>query len=113
MSRSYKHSRRDNARAFPHQVRLPSARLWRMDHVDAQLRHLQPRQWAWWHEGDERRGDDVGIWGFKCPVQAAALQDWATRCGIDWKVPPEQQADRPPGPPEDKRQLYGPINMMG
>jgi hypothetical protein len=45
-----------------------------MDHVDAQLRHLQPRQWAWWHEGDELRGDDVGIWGFKCPVQAAALR---------------------------------------
>jgi hypothetical protein len=30
-----------------------------------------------------------------------------------WNVPPEQQADRPPAPPEDKRQLYGPINMMG
>jgi hypothetical protein len=46
-------------------------------------------------------------------VQAAALQDWSTRCGIDWNVPPEQQVDRPPAPPEDKRQLYGPINMMG
>ena len=88
MSRSYKHIRRDNARGFPDQVRLPNARLWRMDHVDAQLRHLQPRQWAWWHEGDELRGDDVGIWGFKCPVQAAALRDWSTRCGIDWNVPP-------------------------
>jgi hypothetical protein len=29
-----------------------------MDHVDAQLSHLQPRQWAKWHEGDERREDD-------------------------------------------------------
>jgi hypothetical protein len=56
MSRSYKRIRRDNERAFPHQVRLPRARLWRMDHVDAQLRHLEPRQWAWWHEGDELRG---------------------------------------------------------
>jgi hypothetical protein len=37
MSRSYKRIRRDNERAFPHQVRLPRARLWRMDHVDAQL----------------------------------------------------------------------------
>jgi hypothetical protein len=35
------------------------------------------------------------------------------RCGIDWSIPPEQQTDRPPAPPEDKRQLYGPINMMG
>ena len=25
------------------------------------------------------RGDDVGIWGFKCPVQAAALRDWSLR----------------------------------
>jgi hypothetical protein len=96
MSRSYKHIRRDNARAFPHQVRLPRARLWRMDHVDAQLRHLQPRQWAWWHEGDELRSDDVGVWGFKCPVQAVALRDWSMRCGIDWSIPPEQQIDRPP-----------------
>jgi hypothetical protein len=113
MSRSYKHIRRDNQRAFPHQVRLVNARLWRMDHVDAQLRQLKPGSWTWWHEGDERRCDDVGIWGFKCPVQAAALQDWSTRCGIDWRIPPEQQADRPPPPAEDKRQLYGPINMMG
>ena len=59
------------------------------------------------------RGDDVGIWGFKCPVQAAALRDWSTRCGIDWSIPPEQQADRPPAPTDDKRQLYGPVNMMG
>jgi hypothetical protein len=46
MTRSYKHIRRDNARQYPYQVRLTHARLWRMDHVDAQLRHLQPRQWA-------------------------------------------------------------------
>ena len=78
MSRSYKRIRRDKERHFPHQVRLTHARLWRMDHVDAQLRQLQPGQWAWWHEGDELRGDDVGIWGFKCPVQAAVLQDWST-----------------------------------
>jgi hypothetical protein len=55
----------------------------------------------------------VGIWGFKCPVQAGALRDWSARCGIDWSIPPEQQADRPPAPTEDKRQLYGPVNMMG
>jgi hypothetical protein len=59
------------------------------------------------------RGDDVGIRGFKWPVQAAALQVWSTRCGIDWSIPPEQRADRPPTPPEDQRQLYGPVNMMG
>ena len=112
MTRSYRHIRRSNARQYPHQVRLAHARLWRMDHVDTQLRHLQPRQWARWHEGDERRGDDVGIWRFKCPVQAAALRDWSTRCGIDWSIPPEQQVDQPPAPPEDKRQLYGPIRMM-
>jgi hypothetical protein len=111
MTRSYKH--RDRARQYPHQVRLTHARLWRMGPVDVQLRHLEPWQWAWWHEGDERHGDDVGIWGFKCPVQAAALQDWSTRCGIDWSIPPEQQATRPPAPPEDKRQLYGPVRMMG
>ena len=75
MTCSYKNICRDNARQYPHQVRLTHARLWRMDHLDAQLRHLQPRQWAWWHQGDERRRDDVGIWGFKCPVQAAALRD--------------------------------------
>jgi hypothetical protein len=63
--------------------------------------------------GDELRGEDVGIWGFKCPVQAAALQDWSMRSGIDWSIPPEQQTDRPPTPPEDKRKFYGPINMMG
>jgi hypothetical protein len=55
----------------------------------------------------------LGSGVFKCPAQAAALRDWSTRCGIDWNVPPEQQVDRPPAPPEDKRQLYGPINMMG
>jgi hypothetical protein len=42
-----------------------------------------------------------------------AQRPGSTRCGIDWSIPPEQQADRPPAPPEDKRQLYGPINMMG
>jgi hypothetical protein len=73
MTRSYKHIRRDHGRQYPHHVRLTHARLWRMGHVGAQLRHLQPRQWAGWHEGGERRGNDVGIWGFKCPVQAAAL----------------------------------------
>ena len=61
MSRPYNHIRRDNARAFPYQVRLTNARLWRMNHVDAQLRQLKPGEWAWWHEGDERRGDDVGV----------------------------------------------------
>ena len=61
MSRSYNHIRRDNERAFPYQVRLTNARLWRMNHVDAQLRQLKPGEWAWWHEGDERRGDDVGV----------------------------------------------------
>ena len=40
MTRSYKHIRRDNARQYPHQVRLTHARLWRMDHVDAQLRPI-------------------------------------------------------------------------
>ena len=85
MTRSYKHIRRDNARKYPHQVRLTHARLWRMDRVDAQLRYLEPRQWAWWHEGDERRGDDVGIWGFKCPCmnpatsQAPTASRWPSR----------------------------------
>ena len=44
MTRSYKYIRRDNARQSPHQVRLTHARLWRMDHMDAQVRQLQPRQ---------------------------------------------------------------------
>jgi hypothetical protein len=96
--RSSPRCRLNFSNGYPHQVRLTHARLWRMDHVDAQLRDLQPRQWAWWREGDELRGDDVGIWGFKCPVQATALQDWSTRCGI----PPEQQTDLPPPPAEDK-----------
>src|SRR5260370_41655016 len=108
MSRSYKHIRRDNERAFPHQVRLPRARLWRMDHVDAQLRHLEPRQWAWRHEGEELRGADVGIWRIKCPAQAAALRDWSTGCGIDWSIPPAQHSDRPRAPSPHKRQLYAP-----
>jgi len=60
MTRSYKHIRRDNARQYPHQVRLTHARLWRMDHVDAQVRHLEPRQWTWWHEGDEGMGMTLG-----------------------------------------------------
>jgi hypothetical protein len=62
MSRPYKRIRRDNERQYPHQVRLTHARLWRMtharlwrmDHVDAQRRHVPPRQWAWWHEDDDR-----------------------------------------------------------
>ena len=37
MTRFYKHIRRDKAREYPHQARLPHARLWRMNHVDAQL----------------------------------------------------------------------------
>jgi len=38
MTRSYRHICRDNARQYPHQVRLTHARLWRMDHMDAQIR---------------------------------------------------------------------------
>jgi hypothetical protein len=47
------------------------------------------------------------------PVQAAALQDWSTRCGIEWSIPAEQQIDRSPAPSEDKRQIYGPVRMTG
>jgi hypothetical protein len=51
--------------------------------------------------------------GVQMPVQAAALQDWSTRCGIEWSIPAEQQIDRSPAPSEDKRQIYGPVRMTG
>jgi len=57
MTRSYKYIRRDNARQYPHQVRLTHARLWRMDHMDAQVRQLQPRQW----DGGTKATSGVGM----------------------------------------------------
>jgi hypothetical protein len=32
---------------------------------------------------------------------------------VSLAIPKVWQADQPPVPPEDKRQLYGPVNMMG
>jgi hypothetical protein len=59
--------------------------------------------------------DTCGLGHWRQPEEwdKEPMRDWSTRCGIDWNVPPKQQVDRPPAPPEDKRQLYGPVNMMG
>ncbi len=45
-----------------------------MKHVDVQLRHLKFDDWCLWHDGNERRGDDVGIWGFGHAEEAEALR---------------------------------------
>jgi hypothetical protein len=96
----YRHIVADYERRFRHQVRLTHCRLWRMAHVDGQIDHLeQGRDTAQWHVGDEVRGDFARVYGFRCPVHAAILRDWSTRCGIDWNIPPEQQTVRPPLPP--------------
>ncbi|MCF8533074.1 MAG: hypothetical protein K9G48_08730 [Reyranella sp.] len=103
----YRHIVRDYERRFRHQVRLPRCRLWRMGYVDGQLDYLDGgNDFGAWHVGDERRDEDVGVYGFKCPVHAAILQDWSTRCGIEWSIPPEEQTVRPPRPP--RRPWKGP-----
>src|SRR3954470_20305229 len=95
----YRQIVRNYERLFPHKVRLPNCRSWRMGYVDAQIAYLRGgQQTAWWHVGDERKGEDFGVYGFYCPVHAAVLTDWSRRCGIDWSIPPDQQKDRPTGP---------------
>ncbi|MBX9942942.1 MAG: hypothetical protein K2Y40_02575 [Reyranella sp.] len=114
MPRAYARIVADYRRAFRHQVRLPHCRLWRLAHVDAQLRHLAaPRDKAQWFEGSELRGDDVAVFAFRCPLQAAVLRDWSERCGIDWTLPPEEQQRRPSPPPMDHRAFYGPSGHTG
>lgn len=104
MAGTYRTIVRDYERRFAHKVRLPNARLWRMHHVEARLDHLKyGRDVGSWHTGNEIRGDFAGVWGFTCPVQAAALQAWSEKCGIDWSIPPEDQIDQPPRP---KRKAY-------
>src|SRR5437868_1612104 len=69
-----------------------------MGYVAAQLVYLETRkEWAQWFE---RKGEDFTVYGFNCPVHAALLMDWSRRCGIDWSIAPENQADRPSGPSE-------------
>lgn len=101
-NRGYAQIVRDYERKWTHKVRLPRARLWRWSHVEAQVRYLDyGREKASWFVGDDRTGDDACVWAFRCPVHAAVLLDWSKRCGIDWTIPPEDQVDRPPPPPED------------
>ena len=57
-----------------------------------------------WSEADDHRGTNGRI---------ALAQAHRDARGQESCIPPERQADRPPPPAEDKRQLYGPINMMG
>ena len=100
----YCHIVADYERRYRHQVRLPHCRLWRMGYVHGQLDHLERgKDVAEWHVGDEIRGDFANVYGFRCPVHAAILRDWSTRCGIDWSVPPEQQAVWPPRPSRKPR----------
>lgn len=105
----YRHIVADYERRFVHQVRLRNCRGWRMSHVDNQLDYLEyDKEKAWWHVGNEVKGTDFGVYGFKCPVHAAVLQDWSTRCGIDWSIPPGEQTVRPPEPPRLQRKILHP-----
>lgn len=80
-----------------------------MSHVDGQLDYLEyGKEKAWWHVGNEVKGEDFGVYGFKCPVHAAVLQDWSTRCGIDWSVTPDEQTVRPPQTSRPHRKDRGP-----
>jgi hypothetical protein len=92
----YRQIVREYERRFPHKVRLPNCRTWRLGYVDAQIAYLDRRNEAAWWSG----GDDDSVYGFICPVHAAVLTDWSKRCGIDWSVAPEVQSCRPHGPSE-------------
>lgn len=85
---------------FRHKVRLPNAREWRLHHVEARLSHLsyERGEVGHWHTGSDLTGDFVGVWGFACAPQAAALRHWADTCGIDWSIDPDNQVGRPPWP---------------
>ncbi len=92
----YRHIVADYERRFCRQVRLPRCRPRRMGHVDDQLNYLEPiKDVAPRHIGNELRGDDVGVYSFKCAVQAAIQKGWPMRYGINWTIPPEQQTARP------------------
>src|SRR3954470_21852237 len=94
----YRQIVRNYEHRFRHQVRLPHCRTWREGYIAAQLAHLEiNKDWVQWFE---RKGEDFSVYGFYCPVHAAVLADWSRRCGIDWSIPSEYQADRPSGPSE-------------
>ena len=85
---------REFAREFPHQVRLKQAGLWRDQHTGHAVHHLDARTYRRWSEGD------VFVFGFKSADDAAAFKAWSETCGIDWSMPADEQAHRPPKPPE-------------
>lgn len=100
MAGTYASIVRDYQRRFKHEVRLRNAYVWRIAHINHRVRHLSREEFGDWHEGDQGRANYFGVWGFKCPAQAACLEGWAVDCGVDWSILPEDQTERPPPVPE-------------
>jgi hypothetical protein len=100
--------RRAFMRDYPHHVILPNAGGWRDAHTSHAVAHLAGlKEWRWWTAGSDVDGSVVSVWGFVDLERALWFEIWASTCGIDWSVPPEEQAERPPRPPEPERK-YGP-----
>jgi hypothetical protein len=82
-------------RAYPHQVRLAFPHGWRGKHVTHALHYRRAfYDYRWWTDGP------FNVWGFKEIEDVVAFELWATSCGIDWDVPPEDQANDFGEPPE-------------
>jgi hypothetical protein len=81
------------ARDFPHQVRLLHADLWRSCHTGHAVHHLDANAYRRWADGG------FFVFGFKSADDAAAFRAWSDTCGIDWNLPADEQAYRPPKPP--------------
>jgi hypothetical protein len=81
------------AHEFPHQVRLTHADLWRSCHTGHAVYHLDANAYRRWSEGEA-----VFVFGFKTADDAAAFKAWSETCGIDWTLPADEQANRPPKP---------------
>jgi hypothetical protein len=90
------------ARDFPHQVRLTHADIWRSCHIGHAVHHLDANAYRRWSEGDA-----VFVFGFKSADDAAAFKAWSAACGIDWRLPADEQAYRPPKSPT-QHALAGP-----
>jgi hypothetical protein len=98
VTRTYRQIVADHRRRYPHQVKLANAGGWRDRHCTHKAREIVAGPLVQWFEGPDN--DRRWVYGFETPEQAAAFKAWSESCGIDWAVPPDEQATRPPSPPE-------------
>ena len=97
MTRTYRRIVAQHQRDYPHQIRLEHAGGWRARHIHHAFHQLElaaVRDRMEWFEGG------VTVFGFKSRAHCNAFYGWTLASGIEWRVPPEEQDQRPAPVPE-------------